>query len=450
MRIRSAEFSRRLARLSAGMLLVPLGLLTCLLFFTTGGPVPREFLSVDQLGFETGRALFFLHENDARYYELLNVARHGPLLTLICPDKESPSREDEVSVRVLDSFTLQHVSTFRCKLPECGVLERGPDSSSAVSASRQGKLKLWDLGSGRTVSLEIEEPWRELGKAILSWHKPEFYFGPDGRHLLIQAHQGVIYYDLVNRRTLAVFQPRRHCEIMTCFFDTRGCPKVVVESNDLEIWDLSSNEFEIRLEESELEEQARKGGELSAGLGRRVATSSTRAATMFSQWDFLLIHSLEDGRLLQTHSIPSRGYHEPQFSPDGRFLIFDYLQSNQLFELPAGWHSDLYDWISARFPLRPRMALFDLHTGIIVLDLIGEGKCSINSDGTRLVSFTNEGRYEYDIPPRWQYFTPWAWMALCAWVSLAAIWWRLRKTRHRAVSVGVGQVKSGVGLVSAT
>jgi hypothetical protein len=439
MRITWAESSRRLARVSAGLLLVPLGLFTCLLFFATGGPVPREFLSVDQLGFETNRTIALVDEKGLRIWMLANVGLYSPTITLICPDKEFVSDEDEVSVRVLEAFTLREVSTFRCKLADCGVLESGPDSSHAVSASRQGRLQLWNLGSGRADALEIEAPWSDLGKAILEW-QPEFDFAPDGRHLLIQSYQGVIYYDWLERRTLTVFQPRRHCKIKTCFFDTRGHPKVIVESNGLEIWDLSSNEFEIKLDESALEERGFMAGEASSGSGRNVATSATRAATMFSERDLLLIHSLEDGRVFQTHSIPSRGYHRPQFSPDGRFLIFDYVQWNQPLGQLLGWRSELDAWLWDQFPSRYRMGLLDLHTGNIVLDLMGAGKSGINNDGTRLISFTDEGRYEYDIPPRWQYFTPWAWAALGAWLSLITIWWKLRKGRHRTDQVGDARV----------
>ena len=436
-RISLKEYSRRVARLTAGLLLVPLGLFTSVLFFATGGPVPRAFLSVDQLGFEIDRDWIPIDENGKGSFVLLSGERPTPILTLVCPDREPPSDEDGVSIRVLEAFTLQEVSSFRCGRAEYGVLELGPDKIHAVSTSRRAaRFQFWNLASCKAESPEIEEPWKDLGKEILD-SSPEFHFAPDGRHLLIHCHRGANYYDLFNRHTLVLFQPRRHCSIKSCFFDTRGRPKVIVESNDLEIWDLSSNEFEMKLDESEFGKGGVIGGEASGGSGRHVATSSTCVATMFSDRDLLLIHSLEDGRILQTYCIPSRGYHRPQFSPDGRFLMFDYIQSNQPIDLPSTWHLGLDDWLEARLPLLPRMGLVDMRTGNMVLDQIGDGRCTINDDGTRLVSFTKEGRYEYDIPLRWRYFTPWALAALGGWVSLGVVWWRLRKGRHGTGLIGV-------------
>ena len=50
MRFSLAESGRRVARWSVGLLLVPVGVLTLLLFFATGRPVPLAFASVDQVG----------------------------------------------------------------------------------------------------------------------------------------------------------------------------------------------------------------------------------------------------------------------------------------------------------------------------------------------------------------------------------------------------------------
>jgi len=82
-------------------------------------------------------------------------------------------------------------------------------------------------------------------------------------------------------------------------------------------------------------------------------------------------------------------------------------------------HKGLDKWLTAlintgRYPNEHRLALLELRSGQTWLELLGDHRCAFTDDGARLISFTEGGRYEYDVPPRWQYFTPWAWVALGA------------------------------------
>jgi hypothetical protein len=90
-------------------------------------------------------------------------------------------------------------------------------------------------------------------------------------------------------------------------------------------------------------------------------------------------------------------------------------------------HKEFDAWLKEQFPDENRLALVDLHSGQTWFALPEALMMTFTEDCSGLILFTDEGRYDYDVPPRWQYFTPWAWAALGVWLSLVAIWWKLRK-----------------------
>src|ERR1700722_11779789 len=71
------------------------------------------------------------------------------------------------------------------------------------------------------------------------------------------------------------------------------------------------------------------------------------------------------------------------FSPDGRILICAYRMRNPFVSMPVELHRGFGEWLEERLPIRERLALFDLQTGKIWRDLLGDRWCANTDDGTR-------------------------------------------------------------------
>jgi hypothetical protein len=196
---------------------------------------------------------------------------------------------------------------------------------------------------------------------------------------------------------------------------------------ELEVWDVTSNQMDATLDLSEIKSRGFVTGEYDSSF--EVGAGDSILASAYHDPCFIFIRSLETGRSLQNYSLPFKWCHPLRFSPDGRFLIIRYPLKYPLVSVAEGLHKGIEKWLEGRFPLQQRLALIDLHSGEIWPGLIGNGLCAFTDDGARLISFTDEGRYEYDVPPRWQYFTPWAWAPLGAWAGLTIVWWKLRERR---------------------
>ena len=337
---------------------------------------------------------------------------------------------------------MQLLASFPCKIERINHFEITPDRQYLVSATK-GKLYIRHLASGQENIVEFERPWDKLRISLFE-QGPDFEIAPDGRQMLIHSVIAAAQFDLLERRIVAALQitlPRR---IMACFFNSRGCPKLLVDSNhelsmnpfvrhnllpreNLEIWDLASNKADSKLDISELE----KRGRIESGLTSQIAPQARVLATVCQ--DFVLIRSLEDGRPVQVLSMPADTLGPVRISPDGRYLLYEYFRQHPLRQLVDGQNDKLEIWVAERFSGQRRLALLELRTGKTWLNLSDAGRCTFTDDGTRWTSFGEEGRYEYDVPPRWQYFTPWSWAALGAWSSLIVIWWKLRK-RQRGIA----------------
>ena len=150
----------------------------------------------------------------------------------------------------------------------------------------------------------------------------------------------------------------------------------------------------------------------------------------------MFTRSLENGQVQQSYFFPRENAQPIKLSPDGRFLICEYRRLHPVVAYVGGRFEWLDKWLWAnKFYPENWLALVDLQTSKIWRDIVGGERCAFSDDGTRLISFTDKGRYEYNVPPQWQYFTLWAWVALGASVSLVAIWWRLRKRQPGMVAV---------------
>jgi WD40 repeat protein len=423
MEIHLAGYNRRMARWSMGLLLLAVGLFTIALFFTTGRPVRRDFIPVDQLGFTLSR-IGGLQGASGKpgFYSISSSGRcfitTAPLLV---------DADQELIATIFDTATLQKVGSFPSRLNTLRNFELSPDRQFLIAAKDTG-LHVWHLESGKEEVAQIEMLWRDHPRNDSSLFAATA-FAPGSRQLLIYTDKRVVHYDLSEYRILGAFQAPAQRNIRACFFDSRGRPKALMFRllKELEVWDVTSNQMDATLDLSEIKSRGFVTGEYDSSF--EVGAGDSILASAYHDPCFIFIRSLETGRSLQNYSLPFKWCHPLRFSPDGRFLIIRYPLKYPLVSVAEGLHKGIEKWLEGRFPLQQRLALIDLHSGEIWPGLIGNGLCAFTDDGARLISFTDEGRYEYDVPPRWQYFTPWAWAPLGAWAGLTIVWWKLRERR---------------------
>lgn len=417
MKSRRRETIRRRARWGAGLLLFPVGLLTLVLFCLPGEVEPSRFVPIDQLPFSMSPVLPN-EENESK-----------PFLAFVTPSGRCivASRANEVPAGetrlVFDTLTKTHLETVSRWSQGSGLpLDQTPDKKQFAYFAND-RLHLKNLTTGTDETVNFTTPWGEDA------HRAFFGggFSPDGRLLLIRGHDNALVYDLTSRRTASTFEKNGSQVLFHCFFDARGRPRALVINTDLdlfEIWDLASNQMILRLDQSELKRRGLE--EPSFRIFGSMAAGKALLATAHPDGSLILVRSLEDGRFLQTFSLPDKKVELLRISANDGFLVFGYEHENPFVELTKyriGW---LHDWLQLRLPSENRLGVIELHTGKIWRNLPGEHWCAFTDDDLRFISFTEEGSYEYDLPLRRHAFTLWAWAALAACLSLLAAWWRLR------------------------
>jgi hypothetical protein len=432
MSIRLSNRSRRLARWSAGLLLLLLGLFTIILFVATGRPVPADVVSVDQLGSKFDWNGVNLPVGQGRPI-FASLSTSGRCFTTIAPPNGESGNwnrdSDDALVTVMDTATMKALGSFWDKIDHVA-------HSFEISLDRQ-YLITWPYDQNLPEQLHIrhlESGTVEIALIEAAWGAPlvnfswSFIFAPTCRQVLIFSDSRAVLFDLFERRTLAACQLPDNSRIVNCFFDFQMSPKLLVSSENMEVWDLASNKMEKTLGRWELQNREMAWDDDPFWGG--VPSGTLVPAVVYQDGNLLLIRSLEDGRLLQSFSRSATGWISPRVSRShGHFLICAYSRRHPLVRLAEGRHKGLEDWLESRLPKQPRLALMDLRTGKTWFDFLGDERVTVSDDGTRLISFTADGRYEYDVPPRLQYFTPWAWAALGTWLGLATVWWKLRKRR---------------------
>jgi hypothetical protein len=399
-----------------------MGLFTFALFFTTGRPVPREFVPADQLDFSSicediGVAGPIQGTIWRRYS---NGGRCFLEFTKLKGDSYVIIPSDDIVATVTDSISMEKLGVFRVTLDNYnsdGSFQISPDRQYLFSVMK-GKLHAWRLQRSK---LAIDQIWSDIdvpdsaGGIFLR-------FSPDDRHLLIYSNERCVHYDLLQRRTIAAFARPAMGSSDPCFFDSQGRPRVLLYFIDPgTLWELIKQKVAATL--VCFDDVGSRHSDIIYVAGKPAL------ATIFHNSRNLYIHSLDDGRLLQTYSIPTGMDETGQFDSNRHFLILSSSWRFPLVHAAEGWNSQLDKWLSVRFPERERLVLLDLHSGKQWFDFLGDSRCTLSDDATQPKTIADEGYYVYDVPPRWQYFTPWAWTSLGAWLSLVTIWWRLRKRR---------------------
>ncbi len=225
--------------------------------------------------------------------------------------------------------------------------------------------------------------------------------------------------------------------LWACFFDERDRPYALVSDNmnaQIELWNLTDGKKTSektmatgsKAEQGPLAEfwQVAKDGEIIA------MTYATALEKPFTK-----IWSLSDGKLLGSFTLDDWDPTHTAISSDGRYFLHGAVREDKAFtKLVNSWPS-LARWIPKDYMVKKESKVHDLSTGVCWPGLPECERATFVQGSDRLVIFNKAGRYEYDAPPRWQYFTPWAWVALGAWLSLVAFWWRQRKRQRKIVGV---------------
>jgi WD40 repeat protein len=418
MKSRPLQIARRFACWGIGLLLVPGALLSLVLFCMPGEVKPSMFVPADQLWFTV---------------TLAGERKGKPFLTDVSPsgrcfvtDDLEDNQRDETKMRIFDTVTMKLLSTILAPkdvLP----IDLIPGCQKFLYCTRN-RLHVKELSSELLEPLSVEITWPESEQSELyDWVS----FSRDTRHLLIRLPDEAVLYDLPSHRTLSTFRANENRELSHCFFDSANDPRALVLNPDLdlfEVWEIASNQMVFSLDQSELRRRSLR--EVTRRQYGTLAFGRSIVASVHGDRSLVLVRSLDDGHTLQSYSFPGKNIGLVRISADDRLLVFNYEHPDPLVELAGHQLPWLSHWLEKQLASKDRLGIIDLQGGKIWRNLAGYSSCAFTEDGTRLIAFTEEGRYEYDLPLRRESFSIWAWAALAAWLSLFSAWWRLLQIRY--------------------
>jgi len=218
MRIRLAELGRRVARWIAGLLLVPMGLLSFVLFCATGRPIPREFIPADQMDFSLARSVGVRDLKGQPFF--LGFSANGrcfitSTLHAVEPGHAPLHPTSLMSVNLLDTQTMQSLGSFRARALSLTQFETSADRKSVITATDRG-LRVRHLDSGKEDFSEIKTHWKDEDTHPNG--TADTVFAPDGRHVLIRSEARAICFDMVERQVLAEFRGAARSDNPSLFF----------------------------------------------------------------------------------------------------------------------------------------------------------------------------------------------------------------------------------------
>ena len=425
------RIGRRATRLSAALLLALVGILTVAMFCTTGRPVPLGFVPSTEPAFGldlntpervNGKRQTMWLQSEDRTCGIAFKLQDG------MSDWYLPTSQ-ELILTVVDFSTGRKLGWFRDSCENLSSIALTPDKQRLLSVAK-GKLRVRRLlGADEAMEEFCDEV--EIEKHSLS--SLSFEFSQDSRHVLIFSNsfsnKATVCYDLLDRKKIpvaAIPENERLPGFIVCgFFDSKGMPKVLVID---QVWDLASDKRDVTLEP-----------DASEGIHYHhhfYVGNAPFLATFFSDLRLLIVHSLDDGTLVQRAHVPTDLHPLFQFSPNGQFLIGRSKEQLPFVDLAKKYSSRLEETLNKLLPEQERSVLLNLKTGDTWCDKLGKGNCSISQDGSQMMSFTDDGHYVYDVPPKLQLFTPWSWAALGAWLGLFCLWRRLVQRERRMPAAG--------------
>ena len=139
----------------------------------------------------------------------------------------------------------------------------------------------------------------------------------NSKHLLARLQEWA-FYDCASGKLLANIISRPRSRFKSCFFDIRGLPKAIIESNELAVMDVATAKTDFAIKEPALFARGLDAPTASKGSGRHVSSASYLLATAQSEEGLLFLNSLENGCNLQVFVIPSAGHHNPYIGPTAK------------------------------------------------------------------------------------------------------------------------------------
>ena len=419
MSISAPELARRLAYTIAVLASIPFGLLTIALFFATGRVVPESFVSWSELGCN---ALVETTENGVvvefgpRFVGLTDCGR-AYIVKSLCDATKGPSSPCKTTL--YDVFTNEKLGdTEADDRFQQSVLSR--DRKHLLMDIREDGLVLRDLISGRDLA-KTEHPDNYQQIALIK----------SGNLALIRSDLGGLIWDMETGKQISSFHlPRKKRSFGYC--DGAGHTKCLTVGERVEIWneDLDSREFVLDVTPSSAD-----AFQFSPDF-RRLSFVANGAVSVMSLETGQLIRRIPFANHLGTSVIQTRTALKlcearVVFSNRARWLTEEYYRWDPLIDWAYDIDSRLGDSLSLWLPVKNLAMLIDLESNRTWRDMPAGKGVAFSEDDSRLVTFGEDGKYEWTVPPRRQYFTPWAWAALAAWLGAITIWWKLRKRPSR-------------------
>lgn len=421
---------RKLGTGFAALTWLATGLLTIGLFLETGHPVPDIVCS-------WGDSIDASKQDDRGWplerSDLIRLSRSGQVAAVIKPTRwEGGKRECEIDFLDVPSWER------RCSLtlsPNClKHFAVSPQGGLMVVSSEEGPVQLFAWPSGKS-----------LGCLITRGTKVErLAFSHSGKELLVatyedlgdpsaQKNRCVSSIDLETRKEVCTYKSSSGGRLVP-FFDSEDRPKF-----------LETYEFRGGLE-SILASPQLMLWDIRRGVQEAILNVPSRGVASPSDFCFtprndFLADEIRVSQEIQVWSLadwsivgriaPLQGYARPlALSTTARYEADNYygrieLQHGHLLGDFLGLVKQIYD------PLGESVrgsAVREVRTGKSWVGLPEAFAAAFIEGDTKLVTLTEEGRYIWDVPPRWR-FSPWTWVALAGWFGLSWMLWRLWRPR---------------------
>ena len=416
-----SERNRRIARLSVGVVLVPLMCFTTAMFFATGGPVPKAFSSWHDLGFlPRGRS----EDKPVRQFEGVTECGRAYVVR---------DRENSLSSSSTDKATLYDLWTNE-KLGEVQIANDTRPGVLSQDKKRFFGLTRSELDSGPFLGLRNLASGKMLNK--MDQADCQYCLNRTGDAVLLRSENGGVVWDMASGIQKGEFRlPRKEHSFGYC--DQEGHAKCLTISKSIEIWNEESGVKAFVL-----------GGEANKDRKAEVFQFSPDCRRVAIEEDGkILVWSLDNGQLLQT--LPILGESLPVGLTDTALV---WMASRVTFSNKSRWMTKIDEYTD---PLFIRLSLSDYAIGrylaacfqpkslATLIDLDTGETCSslpvlfdsgyavaFCDDDSRMATFADDGKYEWAVPPRRRWFTPWTWLAFMGCLSLFEVWRRLRSPRH--------------------
>jgi hypothetical protein len=419
---------RSKVRFSIGLLLAPIALLSVLLFFTGEGPLPAKALvSWEELGCQPSWTQDYRKDHAPRF---MCFSACGEYYAVLIPHLESPdqSRGDLV---IHELSSKQTVSVIKSVERYISIVRISPDKKLLDIETPGGtqSISLYCLPSGEPIERILMPDWQNN-----TYQSYRGEFDSTGNLFLITGTNLADILDTRNwsRKRLIDFPDGQELPIQAGFFDHQNRPRILVQSGgNAEVWDLAKRRRDWRAKNVSPISGTKAVGWVEPS--ELVCSASMKFITSQVDQQFQ-VRSLEDGTTLATHKRPDASTPQ-QYSRDGRFVLCSSTRASwqaQLIErLPTRsllwiYESGWGEWVDASRKAICEFALIDLESGKSWAGLPAVWRepfdAAFRERDQKLITATDEGFYEWDLPPRWQRFTPWAWASLAVWLLLAVTW----------------------------